>query len=477
MDNLRVYAQEYDEIYNAPSRFELLMNLELQILATEVYVQKYEIENCVSMDRIEEPTGIEKIRTTSKVELYNGNVFKWLACSFKKAFFVEDQYNIQSIRNVISRVERFFKGGQGEGFFGEIWKANVKGFEDLVLIKVYKTIRYTRGSFIGNKADTNIHEFFIGYFLNQLRTKIPNFMFVYGLFTCEGPANSEICPATNGNLRDYLLMESIQGTTFKDFISTHTDSEIFAAYLQIILSVALAYEEMDYTHYDLHTGNVLIQELDKPYLIRYTLRTDKNRYTDYFVLTKYLAKIIDYGTSHVNATFADNVKKSFGNFYMTHGNVEATKSNPYHDLFKITGFTIHRILEKDLTANKQRFMWYFNLMKFFRGYGFDDPDLDRKSPQDIQYIFDSVFRGTNFSFRSSYDFPTNEFAFRDFLTHINIFYGQFLSDQKILQPQKDRRYPLYSCVDLPCSTVDELNDKAVSTSILEKRKGGKRELE
>ena len=444
---------EYDQILRIKSKFELLMELELKIINNVLFVKKFDITDCIGMERVTEPSGIKSLLQTSKTELYNSEIFRWLACSMKKSFVLGyDEYNIKHIRDVIQTMERFFgeKAGEKEGNYGEIWKANIKGVSDLVLVKVYKNTIYTRGPFHGYKADTNIHEFFIGYFLNQLRSTIPNFMYIYALFTCKGPDKGEVCPAEGTN-KDYMVMEYISGVSFKEFIQIRSDVEIFAVYLQIILAVGLAYEKYDYTHYDLHTGNVLVQELSEDVVIKYQLRNANGNNVIFYIKTRYLAKIIDYGTSYINVHFGNEERRSFGNFYLTHGNVEATKSNPYHDLFKITGFMLSEILSK----NEQQFLYYYNLLLFFSGFGFS-----REPPNTRARHFHTLGTTINYNYGSSYDIPNNsDFVFLDFISHILKYYRKFLLNNILFNDQPPN-IKLFDCSDNKCSSVDEINQKA-----------------
>ena len=61
-----------------------------------------------------------------------------------------------------------------------------------------------------------LKEYFIGLFLNYLRIKIPNFMYVFGIIKCSEPSKNtnllNICKNYNYN---FLLLEKINGNTFR----------------------------------------------------------------------------------------------------------------------------------------------------------------------------------------------------------------------------------------------------------------------
>ena len=71
----------------------------------------------------------------------------------------------------------------------------------------------------------------------------------------------------------------------------------FNLYLQVLFSLRLAHTQLDYTHYDLHTGNVLVRQLtdyEGSFYIPYTTE----RGTEYLLVER-IASIIDYGFSHI----------------------------------------------------------------------------------------------------------------------------------------------------------------------------------
>jgi predicted unusual protein kinase regulating ubiquinone biosynthesis (AarF/ABC1/UbiB family) len=83
--------------------------------------------------------------------------------------------------------------------------------------------------------------------------------------------------------------------SFKDFIlrgEINDETFFYSIFLQVSLSLLIAQEQYNYIHTDLHAGNVLIKELDKPIKIKYITKDNV-----YFLTTKYIAQIIDYGYS------------------------------------------------------------------------------------------------------------------------------------------------------------------------------------
>ncbi|PWG73572.1 hypothetical protein DF186_22380, partial [Enterococcus hirae] len=74
-----------------------------------------------------------------------------------------------------------------------------------------------------------------------------------------------------------------------------TKEFVMRVYFQIVMALAVEYHEFDFTHYDLHAGNVLIQATpgNRFYLIPYTFEG-----RTVYIKTNVIVKIIDYGLSH-----------------------------------------------------------------------------------------------------------------------------------------------------------------------------------
>lgn len=205
---------------------------------------------------------------------------------------------------------------------------------------------------VDNKSQVNqMHEYFVGSFgTNSLRSKIPNFAFMLGFFQCSPPYidNSLYTglniPGTkgerkaltycqndiNGNQVNYLLYENITNSkTLQKFIEDGCTFEQFLnVFIQIVLALDLAYTEFDFTHYDLHTENVLIRELPEEILISYPSQKDK-------IKTKYVATIIDFGRSHIKFNgqdFGDAVYQA-----AAYPNI----SYPMGDIYKILMFSLN----------------------------------------------------------------------------------------------------------------------------------------
>lgn len=169
------------------------------------------------------------------------------------------------------------------------------------------------------QIDSLVHEAIVGlYALNKLRPILPNFMYVYGYMRCsplvlsdvkgdrtkEGSISDTANPITwcsdNGNSASYLILENIYGSvSFDEFILMSETSEInvMGVFLQIIAALNLANKHYGYTHYDLHSNNILIRKFDDLLAIPFYGATSEKLVG--YIGTKFVPYIIDYGNSRI----------------------------------------------------------------------------------------------------------------------------------------------------------------------------------
>jgi serine/threonine protein kinase len=193
------------------------------------------------------------------------------------------------------------------------------------------------------------HEALVGLAaLNNLRSKIPNFVHTYGVFSCTAPL-FEISPkskkieeitawcSSEKSPVYYLVLEYIDGAvSFSDIAASLTGDEYLQIYLQVINALNVAYHEYDFTHYDLHSGNVLIKKLSSPMAIPLYMKDGSVKY----IITSYLARIIDFGMSHVAID-----GYHFGLFGMEQHEIYPARSFPLMDAYKLLLFSYEHSLK------------------------------------------------------------------------------------------------------------------------------------
>jgi len=346
----------------------------------------------------------ENIFQGTKYEFFNYEFMKWLACSLQGSFTLPNNVvrlaNIENVRETISVLTRV----GAESVSGTVFDPKFEDATAGILIKTPKNLG----------ADLELfHEFFVGTYLNTLRSSIPNFMFVFGLFRCDVPkpdiiparqqtraqpskTSTNFCRRINGqDIRNYLLIEKIgTGLSMDDAIEEEMRRggryRIFSWIVQVASALHTAYHEHDFTHHDLHLGNVLIRPVldiipgNPPYV-----------YIPYFyeglgfrVKSQSIATLIDYGRSHIK----DRLGNHYGNHLWTHvdPDLDPSKSNPLADLYRFIGWivnvAVYLVNHRDPITSAS---YWYKLIKFFEINAFlktsneDDDSMSDSSDYDV----------------------------------------------------------------------------------------------
>ncbi len=160
-----------------------------------------------------------------------------------------------------------------------------------------------------NTTDNLFYECYVGaHFINNVLKTLPNFVHTYGIYA----SSSE-----NSAIENYYSIKNISwASSCKQCANMHLhiqyvpDSISFGDYLQmkrknidpyVVLTnlyqvyFSLASLGENFTHYDLHSGNVLLQQLQKKIIVQYVQGNATTRFK-----TSHICKIIDYGRSYAN---------------------------------------------------------------------------------------------------------------------------------------------------------------------------------
>ena len=173
-----------------------------------------------------------------------------------------------------------------------------------------------------SKSYNIIHELAIGMVLNTIRNITPNFMYIWGAFSCSPPLITGVNPdplSKTKNTYNYQSlcsntdpksMEIIMLTEYVDakytFLSFLKDESIpnyskhlIDLMLQIMCSITIAQTQFRFVHGDLHDGNILIKQLTSPVTLTYVIsELDSSKpFTITLTNVSYIAIIIDYGFS------------------------------------------------------------------------------------------------------------------------------------------------------------------------------------
>lgn len=431
---------------NVKQEFSKLVEIEKNILKAALTT----LGACTNMTQVAIPGGTNKLQDIIVDQPENPVIYSWLFCANMRAYVDLDNLfnaNAEAVRATISNIENMTKSG----IYGELWRAEIMSLEHLAYIKTSKKDENTA-------RDNMTHEFFIGYFLNQIRDKVPNFMYVYGLFACNRIDWGRPCYNPLGRLTDsehYMLIERVYpGQTLNEF-SKNNDMDFnffMSMYLQVMAAMAIAYDMAQFTHYDLHTNNVLIQ--DVPYAETVYIPYIVDGRSIYIKANK-IAKIIDYGMCHL-AINVSNVEMHFG--YLprhSYGGVNAFMSNPSHDIFKFTGNMLAQIPNKDFMAQ------VYKIITRFSPYDTLERRSVRRPERKITLLNAMLFTDAIEYFEFMPGRSDEIMADNPFLDQIDYVLGAYPSLKgTIVLSEAPKTGRIFTCDGRKeaCSTVDELNN-------------------
>jgi len=175
----------------------------------------------------------------------------------------------------------------GTGNYGKVLSVGVIKPNPLLAVKIFKNYNERQ----------EIHEIAIGLKLNSLRGNTINFAYMYGFYNCS-PQDGEIdnfC-LRNNYTNYFICYENIPGETLFDSLDKLSIREIYSIYLQICYALKIAYEKFKYTHYDLHTKNIILRPTNKKILF-FEFEDSTRKYIE---TNGYVATIIDYGMSFIS---------------------------------------------------------------------------------------------------------------------------------------------------------------------------------
>lgn len=203
---------------------------------------------------------------------------------------------------------RYLKTLKTDSVNGLVGFAELKQGDSKLLVKTEKTVAPQPG----HVQDPLDYEFVIQAALNELRPRIPHFSYGFALFTCPGEIRDgqilNVCETRReGPMLKFLLSEAVvPGREFGELLEFERASDVsFLAHMvQVFMALQIAQDTLQFTHYDLHAGNVLMQSLSRccpgvgtdthEVLFEYSYRG-----TLVWVPARYVCTIIDFGRSHL----------------------------------------------------------------------------------------------------------------------------------------------------------------------------------
>lgn len=150
-------------------------------------------------------------------------------------------------------------------------------------------------------ADALGYEYLMGRRLNQLRRYMPHFSMTMLWFKCTGENNGStpLCTGIPRGMRDFLVVERVEpGTMFASLVGLSPE-EWLSIVLQVLCALQIAQDRLEFTHYDLHDGNVLIEEMPRSAVNPVFVYQIGARRVVVPVVRRRCPVIIDYGRAHM----------------------------------------------------------------------------------------------------------------------------------------------------------------------------------
>jgi hypothetical protein len=188
---------------------------------------------------------------------------------------------------------KFSQSLNKSGKQGKVGLMNANG--EQILYKMSRYINYTAR-----------HESSVMEGINEIAKYCPNFVQYVGMIKCNiDPFNREAKNPfeikSKYPIKDELMLSEYLGGThkFMSYINTEDVDEkiLYSIIKQIILAVLIAQRQKKFTHYDLHSENIMIKKCDKDLVMLYVIDKDNQ----FSVPTHgYYPIIIDYGFSYID---------------------------------------------------------------------------------------------------------------------------------------------------------------------------------
>lgn len=158
------------------------------------------------------------------------------------------------------------------------------------------------------KASTDIqqitHEAVVGLFAtNPLREFIPNFSYLYGFLEAPYPlikgerVTLSSLPESKRPPAAAVIYEYVPGASLWDACSDITAEDFICVYLEILLSLQVAFEFCRFSHGDLYPTNVILRPVARDSVIRYPTQDE----VFYCRTNGLMATFIDYETAYFEA--------------------------------------------------------------------------------------------------------------------------------------------------------------------------------
>lgn len=292
---------------------------------------------------------LERLREEMSEEFDQPGVMKAASQILRGVYYHADHANGKL--SDAAEVANWFTSGK------RIGAPSANGLVVITSVRTAKDIAVIKAPLKKDKQLDMIHEVFVAtHGTNFLRGKIPNFAYVYGGFQC-APSIFD----TKGKLislcgvgkekTQYIVYETISpAVDFHESVSNEAGEDrltvetFFNYFLQVTLATYMAWKAFDWTHYDLHSENVMLRRVPhhSKFVMKYDVKRGSKEQTIYVTADR-VATIIDFGYSHIKTKGKCGKPKTertncdYGYSIPTYG-VYPDRSFPLFDMYKLLMF-------------------------------------------------------------------------------------------------------------------------------------------
>ena len=218
--------------------------------------------------------------------------------------FTKNLIKYKDILNIVSKNENseyrewlnFIKVLDKPGKQGVVGLFEIKNTKYEIIFKISQYINYLV-----------FHELQVMNGLNEISTYCPHFCKSLGMINCEIDAkyrknndNPFLIENKYPIMKDILLSEYINDSCkFYNYIRSEKVSEevLYSIVKQVLLAISIAQKRKRFSHYDLHSFNVMIKKCDKDLVFLYKI-DEENQFC--VPTLGYYPVIIDFGFSYIS---------------------------------------------------------------------------------------------------------------------------------------------------------------------------------
>jgi hypothetical protein len=341
--------------------------------STEIY--------CKNIDKLSDLSTCCISKIFNKKNIISGTDMKAVFCLFDILFLSESKTKLREkgLYDLSKTIKKWIKKmvkisvNSKEGF---IYITNFSSDVQLVVKVAQKS----------NGLESKLREYFIGIkSINKLRCLIPTFVYTIGSFLYPKPTKTgKLENNTENENTAFVIYEKIEGETINSFLKKDklTFKQFLIIFIQLLLGLEVAQREARFTHFDLHTDNVMIREND---LDSYSLNLDMSTYN--VINPEFIPVIIDFGAA---TSFIEN--RYIGSYdYIKHGMLNFMV--PGYDMYKFLVYCARKTTNQEL---KQQ------IISMFLFYGDNDPYNIISKAEGIDKASNEYCMKTTFSHVSTY---------------------------------------------------------------------------